>query len=198
METNYLNPHNIDPGRVEPAHIDAPPGFDSIRPGQNKAPRSRELCNILSDIVSVSDRPVIVNGEIYKQRGGNVYLHEEARDAILEAMAYLHCRNVGFGTYDCYDATKYGFDVDSCLVGEINRLNNQGIKTIGCCCGHGRRGGYIQVTPTDVDKMLEMGYEEEGERWCFKPRTSIPPARDTNHLVDINNMGGEISPEATE
>ena len=31
---NYLNPHNIDPGRVEPAHIDNPPGFDSIRPGQ--------------------------------------------------------------------------------------------------------------------------------------------------------------------
>lgn len=31
---NYLNPHNIDPSRVEPAHIDAPPGFDSIRPGQ--------------------------------------------------------------------------------------------------------------------------------------------------------------------
>ncbi len=32
---NYLNPHNIDPGRVEPAHIDTPPGFDSIRPGMN-------------------------------------------------------------------------------------------------------------------------------------------------------------------
>lgn len=33
---NYLNPHNIDPSKVEPAHIDALPGFDSIRPGQNK------------------------------------------------------------------------------------------------------------------------------------------------------------------
>ena len=32
---NYLDMHNIDPGRVEPAHIDAPPGFDSIRPGKN-------------------------------------------------------------------------------------------------------------------------------------------------------------------
>ena len=31
---NYLNPHNIDPGRIEPAHIDQAPGFDSIRPGQ--------------------------------------------------------------------------------------------------------------------------------------------------------------------
>ena len=30
---NYLNPHNIDPGRIEAAaRIDAPPGFDSIRP----------------------------------------------------------------------------------------------------------------------------------------------------------------------
>ena len=32
---NYLNPHNIDPGRAEPAHIDTPPGNDSIRPGMN-------------------------------------------------------------------------------------------------------------------------------------------------------------------
>ena len=158
------------------------------------------LCNILSDIVSVSDRPLMVNGEIYRQRGGNVYLHEEARDAILEAMARLHCRNVGFGTYDCYEATKYGFDVDSCLVGEINRLNNQGIKTIGCCCGHGRRGGYVQVTPTDANKMLEIGYEAEGAEWCFKPKTSLPTALGTNenHLVDVNKMVGEIMPEAEQ
>ena len=32
---NYLNPHNIDPSRIEPAHIDTPPGNDSIRPGMN-------------------------------------------------------------------------------------------------------------------------------------------------------------------
>ena len=31
---NYLNPHNIDPGRIEPAHIDQAPGNDSVRPGQ--------------------------------------------------------------------------------------------------------------------------------------------------------------------
>lgn len=32
---NYLNMHNIDPGRIEPARIDTPPGNDSIRPGMN-------------------------------------------------------------------------------------------------------------------------------------------------------------------
>ena len=36
---NYLNMHNIDPGRVEPARIDAPPGNDSIRPGADKDPQ---------------------------------------------------------------------------------------------------------------------------------------------------------------
>ena len=172
-------------------------GSKNTRGSDSDKSRNKELCKILSDVISVSDRPVIVSGQIYNHRSGSVYLHEEARDAMLEVMARLHCRNVGFGTYDCYEATKYGVDVDSCLVGEINRLNNQGIKTIGCCCGHGLRGGYIQVTPTDVDKMLEMGYEAEGEKWCFKPRTSTPPARDTNHLVDVNNMDDEVTPEVT-
>lgn len=32
---NYLNPHNIDPSRIAPAHIDTPPGNDSIRPGMH-------------------------------------------------------------------------------------------------------------------------------------------------------------------
>ena len=31
---NYLNMHNIDPCRIEPARIDTPPGNDSIRPRQ--------------------------------------------------------------------------------------------------------------------------------------------------------------------
>lgn len=43
---NYLNPHNIDPGRVEPAHIDTPPGFDSIRPGMNKCGMLNAECEM--------------------------------------------------------------------------------------------------------------------------------------------------------
>ena len=46
---NYLNMHNIDPSRIEPARIDTPPGNDSIRPGQSKVVKMtrEEAANIL-------------------------------------------------------------------------------------------------------------------------------------------------------
>ncbi|MGD6894303.1 hypothetical protein [Bacillus infantis] len=34
--------------------------------------------------------------------------------------------------------------VDSCIAAEILDLNNQGIITISCCCGHGRAGQVIE------------------------------------------------------
>ena len=92
----------------------------------------------------------------------------------------LHCTNIYFGSYYCYKETKYGFDVDGCLVKEINKLNSDGIKTIGCCCGHGRKQGYIQVAPEFVSKMLKFRYEQlpidkNGDgQWCFKPKTILP------------------------
>ena len=43
---NYLNPHNIDPSRIEPAHIDTPPGNDSIRPGMNKCGMPNAECEM--------------------------------------------------------------------------------------------------------------------------------------------------------
>lgn len=141
-----------------------------------------QICKVLSDLIAVSDQPLTVNGEIYKQRRGTVNLDEDAREGILELMAKVWCRNVGYGSYACYEQTKSGIDVDGCLVGEINRLNNDGIQTIGCCCGHGRAVGYIQVDPVSIDKMLKRGYvplqiDKDGNGcWCFIPKTSLPPA----------------------
>lgn len=92
-------------------------------------------------------------------------------------MKWGQCNKVEYGSYDCYADTKYGFSVDRCLVNEINSLNDDGIKTIGCCCGHRRQQGYIQVTPIYIPKMLWLGYEqlpvdEYGNGlWCFKPKT---------------------------
>ena len=42
---NYLNPHNIDPGR-----IDVPPGNDSIRPLRAPTMSNDEAIRILADI----------------------------------------------------------------------------------------------------------------------------------------------------
>lgn len=60
-------------------------------------------------------------------------------------------RNIGEGF-------KNSIMVDKCLSAEIDSLWKQGIKTLGCCCGHGYNLGFIQVTPDCYDKMLELGY----------------------------------------
>ena len=94
--------------------------------------------------------------------------------------AKVNCRDIAFGSYDCYEETKYGVSVDGCLVEEINRLNNNGIKTIGCCCGHGKAQGYIQVSPEFVQAMLTGGYEQlpldkyGNGLWCFRPKAPLP------------------------
>ena len=82
------------------------------------------MAQIFSDAISVSESPITVNGAIYKEHRGNINVTDELTEAMLFAQKELYCKYVGFGTYDCYESTKYGFDVDGCLVGEINRLNN--------------------------------------------------------------------------
>lgn len=137
-----------------------------------------DLCKIISDAVHASAR--LTTGQLAKGTPANwIRFDEEIREAMLEIMARVNCRHIDFGSYNCYEETKYGFSVDGCLVGEINHLNNNGINTVGCCCGHGRQEGYVQVAPEWIPKMIELGYEqtspEDGNRyWCFKPKTSLP------------------------
>lgn len=73
---------------------------------------------------------------------------------------------------------------DTCLQSEIYDLNiKKGIVTIGSCCGHGDKQGFIQVMPKYVKKMHELGYEQLPEaddgqgKWCFKPKTFLLRAR---------------------
>ena len=142
---------------------------------------NKRMAQRFGDMIAISDMkntgPMYIKDNI---RRGLVKIYLDDREAMLEAMAQIHCRHVGLGTYDCYDETKFGFCVDFCLVPEINRLNGvEGIKTVGCCCGHGRQEGYVQVAPEWIPKMIELGYEqtspEDGNGyWCFKPKTSLP------------------------
>ena len=48
--------------------------------------------------------------------------------------------------------------VDECLANEIEELWNKGIKTTGCCCGHGFVLGYIEVTGECIEDMEKLGY----------------------------------------
>lgn len=50
--------------------------------------------------------------------------------------------------------------VDSCLREEIKWLNQNGVYTAGCCCGHGKRKptALIYVNHGSFKKSVELGY----------------------------------------
>lgn len=88
----------------------------------------------------------------------------------------MTCKEVEYGTFDCsyviYTPWKYEspftpddppkeklIAVDKCLLPEILKLWEMGIKTTGCCCGHGRDEPYIGVFNEYIDKMKQLGYK---------------------------------------
>lgn len=56
------------------------------------------------------------------------------------------------------DKYKNEVQVDECLANEIEELWAIGIKTTGCCCGHGLELGFIQVAKECVKQMEKLGY----------------------------------------
>ena len=88
----------------------------------------------------------------------------------------MPCADVPFQTYECcYHITlpwkcKFPWEddsekkvktvsIDKCLLPEILELWEMGIKTTGCCCGHGKQGAFIGVDFDDIQKMKDLGYE---------------------------------------
>jgi len=65
--------------------------------------------------------------------------------------------------------SKRGISVDRCMAGQIISLWKAGIRTYGCCCGHGEYDGWINVAREDFTKAMELGwkqyhYEDEPDR----------------------------------
>ncbi|WP_152619485.1 hypothetical protein [Cohnella kolymensis] len=66
--------------------------------------------------------------------------------------------------------------VDACIADEIQYLNDQGVVTLGCCCGHGKSGQIVEwengfgkwkghesppialISQSSVAKGKELGY----------------------------------------
>lgn len=48
--------------------------------------------------------------------------------------------------------------VDSCIAETIVRLNEQGVHTTGCCCGHGKGPATATIYPHSVGRARELGY----------------------------------------
>jgi hypothetical protein len=68
--------------------------------------------------------------------------------------------------------------VDACIADEIQDLNDQGIITLGCCCGHGRAGEVIEwenafgrwkgyADPPSV--LIQEESVEEARRLGYRP-----------------------------
>lgn len=72
-----------------------------------------------------------------------------------------------------------GICVDVCLALEITAIWRQGIRTTGCCCGHGRRPPYIGVAFEHIDQMKTLGYVvrhnpcRPGDEDSFIPKTPL-------------------------
>lgn len=134
-----------------------------------------EAIQDVQDMIDVLD----VYGSAY------VYRHNGGRERLLNILSCLKdkvqkCQDVGFGSYDCYVSIP-GYDIscDKCLATEIRILNDLGIKTVGCCCGHFRTQGYIQVAPEYAERMELLGYQRLSEqrdgtgKWCFVPKSVL-------------------------
>lgn len=49
--------------------------------------------------------------------------------------------------------------VDRCIADEIRVLNAQGVRTEGCCCGHGQGEPSALIKPSSMVRAKALGYE---------------------------------------
>lgn len=69
------------------------------------------------------------------------------------------------GSYKCSELAFYDQDrgkcvfADKCLVPELRKLRDSGIRTIASCCGHGTMRPSIVVAPECENEMRQQGYE---------------------------------------
>ena len=68
--------------------------------------------------------------------------------------------------------------IDKCLLPEILSIWEKGIRTNGCCCGHGtEKESFIGVNASDCAKMSELGYVHCQNGWSspttFSPKTQL-------------------------
>jgi hypothetical protein len=96
----------------------------------------------------------------------------------------MNCEDVKFGSGDCaynimlpylVDGKPKTVTVDKCLLFEVVSLWESGIKTTGCCCGHGETMlAVISVKPEYNDKMRELGYKKHKlVENAYIPKTGI-------------------------
>ena len=49
--------------------------------------------------------------------------------------------------------------VDSCMAPFVQKLNNDGVVTLQCCCGHGKYEAEIWIAEGSIKKAKSLGYK---------------------------------------
>jgi len=97
----------------------------------------------------------------------NVKTGSYDNQVVLKAPDHMANRDIG----SCMTARET-FCIDKCIAEEVQSLWDLGITTVGCCCGHNKPIGYIQVIQEDINQMIELGYEiDTGSIGAFFTKT---------------------------
>lgn len=80
------------------------------------------------------------------------------------------------GTHECCVLTNYNFSCDKCLRKELEWLNENGVKTINSCCGHGNVDLAMIMTEGEYSNSLMKNFG-------YKPSRHI-----TKEILENNKM----------
>ena len=130
----------------------------------------------------------------------NLNFNDNMIEALCKARYETMCIHSPIGKHKCNvkihfmpQSHQESICVDTCLQNEIQDLiRKYGVWTVGSCCGHGVKQGFIQVDDNSVVKMLELGYkqlpdDENGNgKNCFSPKTQLY----REEIIDCPVCGG--------
>lgn len=117
----------------------------------------------------------------------NLNFNDDMINALCKARYETMCKYSPIGKHKCNVEIRFmplseqkPICCDTCLQNEIQDLiRKYGVWTIGSCCGHGVKQGFIQVAENCVEKMFKLGYtplpvEKNGNgENCFIPKTTL-------------------------
>jgi len=76
--------------------------------------------------------------------------HPESEEAVREIMCKLGS-DTGVTLYKSRENGMKTVKVDSCIAPLVQMLNDYGIQTIACCCGHGKTShSHIRIHPKNI------------------------------------------------
>lgn len=107
-------------------------------------------------------------------------------------MSTYNCRKItlkcpeDFIPFNSSEGFKQEVTMDACISYEVWKLWKKGIRTTGCCCGHGRLLGFIEVVEEDIPKMEALGYQHYiyEDKFGGKDRLDAFIPNCTKHIYD--------------